>query len=117
MVDIPIWEMAVTEKFIRDRIEAHRQAKVAHDWGDELPLCTDADRWVRGDKWAVMKEGRKTAVRVYDNSEEAIALALTDSKFNVVERKGEPVRCTGNFCGVAAWCSQFKQESSNEDER
>jgi hypothetical protein len=115
MVDIPIWEMAVTEKFIRDRIEAHRQAKVAHDWGDELPLCTDAGRWVRGDKWAVMKEGRKTAVRVYDNSEEAIALASTDSKFNVVERKGEPVRCTGNFCGVAAWCSQFKQESKDED--
>ena len=117
MVDIPIWDLEVTEKFIRERIEAHRLAKVAHDWGDELPLCTDADRWVRGDKWAVMKDGRKTAVRVFDTKEEADALATTDAKFNVVERKGEPVRCTGNFCGVAAWCSQFKQEKSNEDER
>ena len=115
MVDIPIWEYKDTEKFIRERIEAHRMAKVAADWGEELPLCTDSDRWVRGDKWAVMKEGRKTAVRVFDNSEEAISLAETDSKFNVVERKGEPVRCTGNFCGVAAWCSQFKQESKDED--
>jgi hypothetical protein len=24
-------------------------------------------------------------------------------------RKGEAVRCTGNFCGVAKWCNQYQQ--------
>jgi hypothetical protein len=31
-------------------------------------------------------------------------------------RKGEAVRCTGNFCGVSQWCSQY-QATLTEGER
>jgi hypothetical protein len=30
-------------------------------------------------------------------------------------RKGEAVRCTGNFCGVSKWCTQFKKEQDNAE--
>ena len=66
---------------------------------------------------AVKKEGRKTAIRVYDTEAEATAhLGELDAKEKafIEIRKGEPVRCTGNFCGVAAWCSQYQKELKND---
>jgi hypothetical protein len=114
MVKIPLWPMLITEKFVNDRLEAHRQAKVSADWGEELDECTEEERWIRETKYAVMKEGRKTAVRLFDTQEEADELKSTDPKHYIQIRKGEAVRCTGNFCGVAQWCSQFKREQ-NED--
>jgi hypothetical protein len=116
IVHIPLWDFDKTEAYVRERLELHRLAKVQADWGEELPLCTDDDRWVRETKYAVKKEGRKTAVRVFDTEDEAQALLAEmppKDKGFIEIRAGEPVRCTGNFCGVAKWCSQFKQENEN----
>jgi hypothetical protein len=66
---------------------------------------------VRETKYAVKKEGRKTAVRVYETEEEAKALLsemTAKDKVFIEIRKGEPVRCTGNYCSVNAWCSQYQ---------
>lgn len=109
VIDIPLWNREDTERFIRQRIDMHRESKVSADWGDELPLCTEDERWVRSTTYAVKKEGRKTALRVFETEQEAKDLADKEKGF-VEVRKGEPVRCTGNFCGVAQWCSQFKEE-------
>jgi hypothetical protein len=118
MVPIQLMDSSEVEKYVRDRIELHRQAKVDADFGDELLECTDEERWTRETKFAVKKEGRKTAVRVLDTQEEAEALVAempAKDKAFIEIRKGESVRCTGNFCGVAKWCSQFNKEQSNED--
>lgn len=112
MIDIPMWSHDQAEAFIKERLELHRNAKVKADWGEELPLCTEEERWVRETKYALKKEGRKTAVRVYDTEKEAQEhLAMMDAKDKafIEIRKGEAVRCTGNFCGVAKWCSQYQQ--------
>jgi hypothetical protein len=113
VIDIPMWTFDRTEAFIKERVEMHRDSKVSADWGEELPLCSDEERWVRPTTYAVKKEGRKTAVRVYDTEEEALAL-LSDmpekDKGFIEIRKGEAVRCTGNFCGVSQWCSQFQNQ-------
>lgn len=106
MVSIPIWEYGRTANFIKQRIDLHLQSKVDDDFGDELPECTEEDRWVRDTKWAVMKEGRKSAVRLFDSEEEAQELGSQPKHF-IVERKGESIRC--GFCGVNKWCSQFKR--------
>lgn len=116
MVDIELWDFDKTEAYIKERIELHRQAKVQADWGEELPLCTDDERWMRQTQYAVKKEGRKTAIRVFDTHEEASALWETTPKGFIEVRKGEAVRCTGNYCGVAQWCSQFKREQENAEE-
>ena len=113
VIDIPMWTFDRTEHFIKERVEMHRDSKVNADWGEELPLCSDEERWVRPTTYAVKKEGRKTAVRVFDTQDEADALLkeMPEKDKGFIEiRKGEAVRCTGNFCGVSQWCSQFQNQ-------
>lgn len=117
VVPIALMDSSEVEKYIKERIELHRQAKVDADWDNELIHCTDEERWTRETKFAVKKEGRKTAVRVLDTQEEADALLAempAKDKAFIEIRKGESVRCTGNFCGVAKWCSQFNKEQDDE---
>jgi len=108
VLELPLWPLEKTEAYIKERIEAHRMSKVQADWGDELPPCSDDDRWVRETKFAVKREGRKTAIRVLDTEQEAKDLAEKEKGY-VEVRKGEAIRCTGNFCGVAQWCNQYQQ--------
>jgi hypothetical protein len=115
VLELPLWPLEKTEAYIKERIDAHRMSKVQADWGDELPPCTDDDRWVRETKYAVKREGRKTAIRVLDTQHEADELAAKENGY-VEVRKGEAIRCTGNFCGVAEWCSQYQQSLKQESE-
>ena len=111
MIDIPVWSFDKTEKYVHERIELHKESKVQADWDEELPECTDEERWMRTTTYAVKKEGRKSAVRVFDSEEDAVKLieeSEDKKKLSVEVRKGEPVRCTGNYCGVNKWCSQYQ---------
>jgi hypothetical protein len=111
MVDIPIWSFDKTEKYVHERIELHKESKVQADWDEELPECTEEERWMRTTTYAVKKEGRKSAVRVFDAQEDAVKLieeSEDKKKLSIEVRKGEPVRCTGNYCGVNKWCSQYQ---------
>ncbi len=114
VLELPLWDSSYTEQYIKERIEAHRMSKVQADWGDELPPCSDDERWVRETKYAVMREGRKTAIRVFDTQHEADELAVKEKGY-VEIRKGEAIRCTGNFCGVAQWCSQYQRSQENQE--
>jgi hypothetical protein len=107
MVDLPVWDTEKANEFIKQRLDAHQQSKVDRDFGDDLQPCTDEDRWMKETTYAVKKEGRKTAVRVFKTMEEAVELAKEKDHY-VETRPGEPIRCTGNYCGVADYCDQFK---------
>jgi RecB family exonuclease len=118
VIDIPMWTYEKAEAYIKERVELHRASKVNQDWDEELSPCTDEERWMRETTYAVKKEGRKTAIRVLETEEEAKELLATlppTAKGFIEIRKGEAVRCTGNYCGVAQWCSQY-QSSLKEDE-
>jgi hypothetical protein len=109
MIDIPMWDSVTTETYVRKRLDMHRFAKQAHEFGEELQPCTDEERWINETIYAVKREGRKTAIRVFKSIEEATELAEKEKGY-VEERKGEPVRCAGNFCGVSKWCKQYQGE-------
>lgn len=109
MIDIPMWDSVTTETYVRTRLEMHRAAKQAQEFGEELEPCTDEDRWMSETIYAVRKEGRKTAIRVFKSIEEATELAEKEKGY-VEERKGEPRRCIGDFCGVSKWCKQYQGE-------
>jgi hypothetical protein len=111
MIDIPMWDSVTIEAYVRDRLEMHRNAKVDHDFGDELQACTDEERWMSETIYAVKREGRKTAIRVFKSIEEATELAEKEKGY-VETRKGEYRRCVGDFCGVSAWCKQYQSEKS-----
>ena len=109
MIDIPLWDSVKTETYVRTRLDMHRNAKQAQEFGEDLQPCTDEERWMSETIYAVKREGRKTAIRVFKSIEEANELAEKEKGY-VEERKGEPKRCTGDFCGVSKWCKQYQGE-------
>lgn len=112
MVDIPMWDSVKTELYVRGRLEMHRNAKVSHDFGEPLQECSKEERWERDTTYAVKREGRKTAIRVFKTIEEANDLSQKEKGY-VETRVGESIRCAGNYCGVAEWCDQRQAHVAN----
>jgi hypothetical protein len=104
-----MWDSVQTEMYIRERLEMHREAKMRADFGESLQNCSNEERWMSETTFAVKREGRKTAIRVFKTIEEATALAEKEKGY-VETRLGEARRCAGNFCGVAQWCEQYQGE-------
>lgn len=109
VLEIPLWSNAERQAFVERRLEAHRDSKVSHDLGEALPECSPEERWMSETMYAVKREGRKTAIRVFKSLEEATQLAEKEKGY-VETRIGEPKRCTGDYCGVSQWCSQYQLE-------
>jgi hypothetical protein len=111
VVDIPVWTLEEQEAFIEDRVLLHQAAKKAVDSGEPLVYCTDEERWVRGETWALMKEGRKSAVKLYDSEAEANEVCTQSGNGHYIDhRRGSAVRCSGNFCLVSNFCRQWQEE-------
>lgn len=107
-VDIPVWPYEQQKEYVESRVKMHQDAEKAVDSGEPLSYCSDEERWVRGETWALMKEGRKSAVKLYDNKEDAESAV---SKGHYVEhRPGNAIRCAGNYCMVSAFCKQWQEE-------
>ena len=114
--EAPVWSSEECMSFIRARIKAHRDAE------KELPLCSAAERWERPGVHAVMKEGRKSALKLYPadvpgSDTDAKRLADSTPGCSVVFRPGTSPRCE-MYCPVSQFCSVYqstkKGESSNE---
>lgn len=111
VVDITLWPLAQQEAYITERVLLHQSAQKRVDNGESPPYCEDKERWVRGETWAVMKEGRKSAVKLHDSKEAADeSIASLGGGHYVEHRPGEPIRCSGNFCLVSSWCRQWQEE-------
>lgn len=65
--------------------------------------CTPDERWARPDTWAVMKKGKKSALRVLKSEAEAEAWMKNKSGDNIEYRVGEDIRCQG-YCPVKQFC-------------
>jgi hypothetical protein len=101
----------------------HQDARRAVEWGEDLPLCTDEDRWKRGSKWIVMKKGGKRAAKIAKDAKEAGEWKMSKKKpddYEVIERHDKPSRCMGvngnGYCGVAKWCDQWQADKHNYEE-
>lgn len=102
------------EAFIIDRFEIIEACENLTD--DELPICTPVERWHKDDTYAVKKEGRKTAIKVCNSSEEAYAYIADnnlDSKHYVEERLGADTKCE-EYCSSCEYCSYWRQSHDSE---
>lgn len=52
-VEIDVWSKEQRLAWLESRVHAHLGAELSLSTLDTLPLCTDEERWKRGDKWAV----------------------------------------------------------------
>ncbi len=90
VINIPVWDRDKTNEYITERIKIHQSEPLS---------CSPDERWQRKSTFAVMKEGRKSAVRVKDTQEEAQdyldteVKAVDQKKCQVVERVGEALKC------------------------
>jgi len=111
VVPIPLWSPEQAHNYITERVKLHKAARS----GDMTP-CTDEERWMRGEKWAVMKRGRKSAVKLFDaptfankaveQLEERDRIAGKSASYYVEHRPGTYMRCE-RYCRAAPWCKQW----------
>lgn len=105
-VDIPVWDLVDAEEFMLERIKAHQQ--------ETPPACTDEERWMQPPVFALKKNGRKSAVKLYEVRADAEAAAEVAGKDHFVEyRPGEYRRCA-DYCNVAHGCPVWKQSQETE---
>ena len=127
-IPVPLWTTNEQFDYIQERVELHKSASSIDSItkGQRgLPDCTSEERWEKETKYAVMKKGRKSALKLYEDVVDAELRVEWEKKtaqennkpvniFYVEERKGESTRCVGNYCGVAEFCEQF-QKTINQD--
>jgi hypothetical protein len=104
-IPLPIWRPEETFAYIRSRINLHNAAK-SIDKEDDIPVCTEDERWAKPTTYAVLKEkGAKRAVAggIYESEPEAKLHAQRIG--GIVEtRAGSNARCE-NYCQVRKWCN------------
>jgi hypothetical protein len=113
-VPVFIYEFPVTIQglfkigiFIKNKVSEYQRFIALED--DAIMPCTPEERWDRPPKFAVMKNGVKRAVRLFDRQEEADLLAGTKGQGHYVEfRKGESVRCR-NYCLCRQFCNYYRE--------
>lgn len=106
-IDVPMWMDEIQDSYLEGRVALHQSAEFQRLTGAELPECTEKERWEKPSIWAVKKTGNKRAIKLYTDEQEANAALLPGQE--VEFRRGEPGRCTNNWCRVNAWCSQYKK--------
>jgi len=107
MIPIRRWTEEEQDNYIRERIKIHQNAEKV----SKLPLCTATERWRKEDQFAVMKSGRKSALRLLDTRQLALDYLKSQNMVegvgcSIVERKGEDVRCQ-HYCKVNQFCDHF----------
>jgi hypothetical protein len=109
---VVVHTVKVTEEALKE-IEAFinlkvRQFETAETLVDEkLTPCTKDERWATDDKWAVMKTGRKTALKVCNSEEEANEMFEKLGGTNIEFRPGESKKCV-DYCNCKNYCPFYK---------
>tara|TARA_R110000796_G_scaffold8086_1_gene26999 strand:+ start:3195 stop:4094 length:900 start_codon:yes stop_codon:yes gene_type:complete len=117
VVPIKLWSFEEQEQYIKDRVQSHQETAYGVLTDSPMSECSDEERWLRGDSFAVKKKKNKRALRVFDSQADAEKFfkEKDNGEYEIEERKGEPIRCTGNYCKVSEWCNQY-QKWSKENE-
>ena len=96
-VPFPQWEDEDCLTFLRERIVEREYAALG-----QMRQCTPKEMWERPSVYAVKKEGRKSAIKLCYDEQEAQVIAMDKGGY-VEHRPGEKVRCKF-FCDVWEHC-------------
>ena len=106
------------ENFIKERFLELKKYEDIPD--DELPICTDEERWREPTKYAVKKKVNKTATKLHETLEDAENhLKNLEDKFpNIYEievREGTDKKCL-EYCSCCQFCSYYKEHYMKGEE-
>lgn len=110
--DVTPEDMAETAARILTKVQEIESAYKLDD--DAIEPCSAEERWADGEKWAVMKNGRKTAVKVFDNQLDADAMAGEMGNAYYVEHRPAISRKCGDYCKCKDFCNFYKAMNKGE---
>lgn len=101
-------------QFLLGRFAQIEEAEKLPD--DELPICSESERWARGESFAVVKKNTRRARKLFkteDYGQEAEQrareyAAVMGEGFSVEHRPGTDVKCL-DYCSAAPFCSHYKK--------
>lgn len=96
LIEIPVWSLEKAASYLLDRVRAH--------FADEHPPCTDEERWATKETFAVMKNGRKSALKLHDTRDAAEEMAKDKGKDHYVEVRPKTFRRCESYCSVSHTC-------------
>lgn len=106
-------ELKEGEAYINERLAEYLKYKDMAD--DDIPPCTDKERWASETKYAVMKNSNKRAVKLCDTSAEAQQKAATLGAGHYVEvRPGVSKKCA-EYCASCAFCNFYNNIVKNQE--
>jgi hypothetical protein len=104
--DVTEKDLAATEARIIAKVTEIENAYKLGD--DDIEPCTLEERWADGEKYAVMKNGRKTAVKLFDNQQDAEAYAGELGNSHYVEHRPAVSRKCEDYCSCCEFCNFYK---------
>ena len=116
---IPVLEKAYTlynlkdsRNFIERKVSEYRECQTLPD--KMLPPCAPEDLWYTPAQFAVMKKGRKSAIRLHESrkSAERQIQEVGDDKMYMEERPARVKRCA--YCFAKEFCDQYKRMQEDE---
>lgn len=107
VVDFPLWSRSQADSYVNSRIAEH--AKWTDFSGPTPPVCPERDRWAKDDTWAVMKKGRKSALRVLNTEAEAIEWQKNNGGDSIEHRQGDKWAKCHEWCSVAPFCPYYQE--------
>ena len=112
-LQVPCWRHSEAMDYLNKRVQAHMDAQCELETAGgeglaEHHACSEVERWRTPTKYAVMKKGRKRAIKLYDTSLEAAERVESEGgrPYFIESRPGEDRRCH-NYCDASPWCHQF----------
>lgn len=105
--DVTKTDLTEIGMFITKKIEDITNAEKLSD--NDIPPCSEEERWAKPTTYAVMKEGRKTALKVCNTLGEANTYKSKAGAGCYVEvRPGSSPRCE-NYCLCCNHCNFYKE--------
>lgn len=110
-INFPLYSMDQAREYLVNRI--NNMGKYGYVPDDNIPECSEIERWQDPDKWAIYKGKRRDrASKVCNTEEEAYKWTIdhdfTLKKYEIEFRPSKPKRCI-DYCIVNKFCHWYKQ--------
>lgn len=111
-IQLPLWNEEKQKEYIEERVKVHLNTTISE--------CTPKERWARKTTYALMRNGRKSAVKVEETMESLENwcrnnnISPRHAPYHIEERPGGDARCDA-WCAVKPFCPRFTTTKETTD--